>query len=93
MYQTVGHDAIELYSEAMGLPLFQRTIQGSPIEQGKDYNINNEDEVEDLYKLLKEVMVGNEVYMWFAKLDIILAWSLMKFGVFKIFEVHIHKLI
>ena len=71
MYQTVGHDAIELYSEAMGLPLFQRTIQGSPIEQGKDYNINNEDEVEDLYKLLKEVMVGNEVYMWFAKLDII----------------------
>ncbi|XP_028417440.1 diphthine--ammonia ligase-like [Dendronephthya gigantea] len=56
MYQTVGHDAIELYSEAMDLPLFRRTIQGSPVEQGKDYIVNNEDEVEDLYELLKEVM-------------------------------------
>jgi diphthamide synthase (EF-2-diphthine--ammonia ligase) len=58
MYQTVGHDAIDLYSEAMGLPLFRRTIQGNPVEQGKDYNINEKDEVEDLYKLLKDVMVG-----------------------------------
>ena len=56
MYQTVGNDAIELYSEAMGLPLFQRTIRGSPVEQGKDYNINKNDEVEDLYELLKDVM-------------------------------------
>jgi diphthine-ammonia ligase len=37
MYQTVGHDGIELYSEAMGLPLFRRTIQGNPVEQGKEY--------------------------------------------------------
>ena len=58
MYQTVGHDAIELYSEAMGLPLFRRTIQGSPVEQGKEYSINEKDEVEDLYELLKDVMVG-----------------------------------
>ena len=58
MYQTVGHDAIEFYSEAMGLPLFQRTIVGNPVEQGKEYNINENDEVEDLYELLKDVMVG-----------------------------------
>ena len=58
MYQTVGNDAIELYSEAMGLPLFQRTIRGNPVEQGKDYNVNEKDEVEDLYELLKDVMVG-----------------------------------
>jgi diphthine-ammonia ligase len=58
MYQTVGHDGIELYSEAMGLPLFRRTIQGNPIEQGKEYSVNEKDEVEDLYELLKDVMVG-----------------------------------
>jgi diphthine-ammonia ligase len=58
MYQTVGHDGIELYSEAMGLPLFRRTIQGNPVEQGKEYSVNEKDEVEDLYELLKDVMVG-----------------------------------
>ena len=58
MYQTVGHDAIELYSEAMGLPLFRKTILRNPVEQGKDYNVNEKDEVEDLYELLKDVMVG-----------------------------------
>lgn len=56
MYQTVGHDGIELYSEAMGLPLFRRTIQGNPFEQGKEYSVNEKDEVEDLYELLKDVM-------------------------------------
>ena len=57
MYQTVGHHAIELYSEAMGLPLYRRTIQGSSVEQGKDYTANAQDEVEDLYELLKQVQV------------------------------------
>ncbi|XP_078089397.1 diphthine--ammonia ligase [Mustelus asterias] len=53
MYQTVGHEAIELYSEAMGLPLYRRTIQGSSLEIGRDYTKCEGDEVEDLYHLLK----------------------------------------
>ncbi|XP_046859875.1 diphthine--ammonia ligase-like [Xenia sp. Carnegie-2017] len=56
MYQTVGHNAIELYSEAMGVPLFRRTIKGLPLEQDMNYIINKNDEVEDLYELLKDVM-------------------------------------
>lgn len=53
MYQTVGHDAIDLYSEALGLPLYREYIRGQSIQQGFDYEpINNEDEVEDLYRLL-----------------------------------------
>ena len=58
MYQTVGHHAIELYADAMSLPLYRRIISGSPIEQGSDYSENTEDEVEDLYELLKEVKVS-----------------------------------
>ena len=58
MYQTVGHQAIELYSEAMGLPLYRRTIQGSAVEQGKVYKENENDEVEDLYELLKDIQVN-----------------------------------
>ena len=27
MYQTIGHQAIDLYSEAMGLPLFRGTLR------------------------------------------------------------------
>ncbi|XP_064624086.1 uncharacterized protein LOC135485670 isoform X2 [Lineus longissimus] len=56
MYQTVGHHAIDCYKEAMGLPLYRRTIEGASIELGKDYVKNEEDEVEDLYQLLKTVM-------------------------------------
>ena len=58
MYQTVGHHAIELYADAMSLPLFRRIISGSPIEQGSNYSETCRDEVEDLYELLKEVKVS-----------------------------------
>lgn len=58
MYQTVGHQAIELYAEAMGLPLYRRTIQGSSLNTGKNYSKTDGDEVEDLYELLHLVKVG-----------------------------------
>lgn len=55
MYQTVGHNAIDLYAQAMNLPLYRETIQGSSISQGKVYTELEEDEVEDLYRLLKKI--------------------------------------
>ncbi|KAJ7373166.1 diphthine--ammonia ligase [Desmophyllum pertusum] len=55
MYQTVGHNAIDLYAQAMDLPLYRGTIQGSSVDQGKMYTENQQDEVEDLYKLLKNI--------------------------------------
>lgn len=55
MYQSVGHHAIDLYAEAMDLPLYRREIQGTSIETGVNYKKNSADEVEDLYELLKEV--------------------------------------
>lgn len=58
MYQTVGHQAIELYAEAMELPLYRRTIQGSSLDISRDYNQTEGDEVEDLYHLLHLVKVG-----------------------------------
>lgn len=58
MYQTVGHQAIELYAEAMALPLYRRTIQGSSLNTGRDYSQTDGDEVEDLYELLRLVKVG-----------------------------------
>ena len=57
MYQTVGHQAIDLYAEAMGLPLYRRTIEGSSLDTGKEYSQREGDEVEDLYHLLKLVKV------------------------------------
>ncbi|XP_070698857.1 diphthine--ammonia ligase [Pempheris klunzingeri] len=55
MYQTVGHQAIELYSEAMDLPLYRRTIQGSSLDISRNYTETEGDEVEDLYELLRLV--------------------------------------
>lgn len=58
MYQTVGHQAIELYAEAMDLPLYRRTIEGSSVNTGRNYSQTEGDEVEDLYELLHLVKVG-----------------------------------
>uniref|UniRef100_V9KG05 Diphthine--ammonia ligase n=1 Tax=Callorhinchus milii TaxID=7868 RepID=V9KG05_CALMI len=55
MYQTVGHQTIDLYSEAIGLPLYRHTIQGSSLAIGREYTKCEGDEVEDLYYLLKQV--------------------------------------
>lgn len=55
MYQTVGHEVIDLYAEAMDLPLFRRDLEGSGLAIDKDYEPTQGDEVEDLFNLLKQV--------------------------------------
>lgn len=57
MYQTVGHQGIELYAEAMGLPLFRWPTQGVALLQEQVYTPTPEDEVEDLFHLLKKIKV------------------------------------
>ncbi len=62
MYQTVGHDAISLFSEATGLPLYREAIRGTSLQQGSDYILHSqEDEVEDLYRLLVRVKEAEAV--------------------------------
>ncbi|XP_030308434.1 diphthine--ammonia ligase [Calypte anna] len=55
MYQTVGHHAIDLYADALDLPLYRGFIKGSSVNTGRVYTTCQEDEVEDLYHLLKLV--------------------------------------
>lgn len=57
MYQTVGHHAIDLYAEALDLPLYRGFIKGTSVNTGRVYTTCQEDEVEDLYDLLKLVKV------------------------------------
>ncbi|CAO1632197.1 unnamed protein product [Sympodiomycopsis kandeliae] len=57
MYQTVGHDAVHLVAEAMELPLYRHVITGKPLSIDQSFGIKKEeqDETEDLYKLLVTV--------------------------------------
>lgn len=58
MYQTVGHMGIEKLAQAMELPLYRRTTSGVTAQKGKTYEpVDDQDEVEDLYLLLKQVKV------------------------------------
>ncbi|RWS25830.1 diphthine--ammonia ligase-like protein [Leptotrombidium deliense] len=61
MYQTVGHQALSYYSEAIGIPLFRREITGKPVDQSYDYkeDKHDKDEVEDLYRILKQLKDDN----------------------------------
>lgn len=55
MYQSVGHELIEAYGACMELPLYRRGITGSAKNQEYDYKETLDDEVEDLYCLLKSI--------------------------------------
>ncbi|KAM7300134.1 diphthine--ammonia ligase [Ixodes scapularis] len=52
MYQSVGHEVLGYYAEAMGLPLFQDDITGKPHNQDREYAVTEGDEVEDLFRLM-----------------------------------------
>lgn len=56
MFQTVGHEGISLYAEAMQPPLFQETTQGKTTLRAR-LSATKDNEVEDLYHLLKRVKV------------------------------------
>lgn len=53
MYQTVGHMGITKLAEAMELPLYRMETKGQSIQKGKSYVPTDDDEVEDLFSLLK----------------------------------------
>ncbi|KAM5129697.1 diphthine--ammonia ligase isoform 2-T2 [Mantella aurantiaca] len=55
MYQTVGYQALDLYAEAMGIPLYRATLSGASLNTGRGYTPQEGDEVEDLYHLLKMI--------------------------------------
>lgn len=76
MYQTVGHQAIDLYAEAMDLPLYRRTIHGSSLDISRSYSETEGDEVEDLYELLHLVKVGLSVSHFPNATYLCSAWSL-----------------
>lgn len=61
MYQTVGHQGIEFYAEAMNLPLFRQLTAGVAVQNEKLYTPTPEDEVEDLYELLLNVKVIKQI--------------------------------
>jgi len=63
MYQSVGHHAIDMYAEAMGLPLYRRTISGSALVTDKHYRKHPDDEVEDLFLLLEDIQVLLMLYI------------------------------
>lgn len=62
MYQTIGHAVIPLYSEALGLPLYRRPIDGGAVNQAKVYDhdlvgtTSCHDETESLVPLLRSVI-------------------------------------
>jgi diphthine-ammonia ligase len=55
-FQTVGHQAMELYPACTGLPLYRLRFGGHSLQQGLQYVPQEGDEVEDLHRLLAFVL-------------------------------------
>lgn len=63
MYQTVGHQAIELIAEALDKPLFRAEIIGTTTNKDLDYkNATENDEVEELFSLLKDIQEKHKIH-------------------------------
>lgn len=52
MFQTVGHDIIDYYGQCLEVPLYRQKIVGKSSNQNLEYEYTQDDEIEDLYKLL-----------------------------------------
>jgi diphthine-ammonia ligase len=54
MYQSVGNELLDMFAQAMQLPLYRANITGKVVNTSLEYEpLNENDEVEDLYKILK----------------------------------------
>ncbi|CAX43629.1 endoribonuclease, putative [Candida dubliniensis CD36] len=56
MFQTVGHDVIDYYSQCLDVPLYRQPILGKSANQHLEYSVTENDEIEDLYKLLSKIV-------------------------------------
>lgn len=57
MYQSVGHEGVALYADAMGVPLYVGTTHGRTQQTSLSYEEEEGDEVEDLRALLSRIKV------------------------------------
>ncbi|EGW33219.1 uncharacterized protein SPAPADRAFT_60556, partial [Spathaspora passalidarum NRRL Y-27907] len=55
MFQTVGHDIIEYYSQCLDVPLYRQAITGNSANQNLEYSPTDNDEIEDLFLLLSNI--------------------------------------
>lgn len=56
MFQTVGHDIVAYYDRCTGLPLFRQPIRPNSSKNVElNYTCTENDEIEDLFKLLSDV--------------------------------------
>lgn len=58
MYQSAAYNIVPIIAQCLNVPIIRRSLIGHSIIQSLDYNPNKQDEVEDLYELLKEVKVS-----------------------------------
>ncbi|KAI5964609.1 uncharacterized protein KGF55_001678 [Candida pseudojiufengensis] len=55
MFQTVGYDIIDYYSQLLQVPLYKQPIIGGSSNQNLEYSYTENDEIEDLYKLISTI--------------------------------------
>lgn len=56
MFQTVGWNVISAYAECLGIPLYRGILKlGGSVHKSLSYTPTSNDEVEDLYQLLKNI--------------------------------------
>lgn len=56
MFQTVGHDIINYYSQCLDVPLYRQAIKGGSKNQALEYTKTEDDEIEDLSQLIETIV-------------------------------------
>ena len=62
MYQTVGSEMVDAIAQCLNLPLYKKTLSLKPVNLKLEYEETENDEVEDLFILIKEIKVIKKYY-------------------------------
>lgn len=61
MIQTIGHNVVETIAECVDVPFFQVKTDGVSKNRDLQYKKTEEDEVEDLFRLVSMIKVGRSL--------------------------------
>lgn len=57
MFQTIGYNVIDAIAKCLDVKLYQEIIKGKSVNTEMNYDITDNDEIEDLFNILNKIKV------------------------------------
>lgn len=62
MFQTIGYNVIDAIAKCLDVKLYQEIIKGKSVNREMNYDITDNDEIEDLFNILNKIKVFFNIF-------------------------------